>query len=163
MDFASATLLSITLLAMGVCLAAMIFVPVLPGQFGIWLAAVLYGLAVGWETLGWPVFIILTLITLLAMVVDQIAGWWGAKRGGASWKGVVTGWLVGLVGLLFFNAIGAIAGFLLGLIGYEYYQTREWEKAWRAAKGYLLGQLLSLVVRLALAVWMIGIFWIQVT
>jgi uncharacterized protein YqgC (DUF456 family) len=121
-----------------------------------------YGVVVGWERLGWPVFLLLTILTLGAMIVDQIAGWWGAKRGGASFKGIVAGAVVGLVGLIFLNAIGAILGFVLGLMGYEYYQQRDWAEAWRAARGYLLGQLVSLVVRLGIAVAMIAIFWMQV-
>jgi hypothetical protein len=136
----------------------------LPGQFIIWLAAVIYGLLAGWENLGWPVFFILTLATLIASIIDLFAGWWGAKRGGASNRAIIAGFAVGLIGLIIFNALGALIGILLGIAGYEYLEDsdRDWQRALKAAGGYLVGLLVSLVVRFFIALGMVIFFVVQV-
>jgi uncharacterized protein YqgC (DUF456 family) len=147
-----------TLIAMGISLVFMVIIPILPGQFLIWLEALIFGLLVGWEYLGWGTFTTLTVLMMLAALIDFIAGWWGAKRGGASWPGIVTGLVVGFIGLIIFNAIGAIIGVLIGLGGYEYWQHRDGRRAWRATVGYLAGLLVSLVVRVGVSIIMIFIF-----
>jgi uncharacterized protein YqgC (DUF456 family) len=80
-----------TLIVMGLSLILMVVIPVLPGQFIIWLAALVFGLIVGWAKLGWTTFILLTTLMLLAAIIDEIAGWAGAKTGGASWQGIAIG------------------------------------------------------------------------
>ncbi len=165
-SFATDALLSITLAVMIISLVVMVILPVLPGQLGIWLAATIYFWIESRDAeieFRWGLFLILTILVLIALVLDQIAGWWGARHGGASWSGLILGLVAGIVGLIFFNAIGAILGFLLGMVGYEYFLQRDWQHAFSTAKGYLLGQLVSLVARLAIAVGMVVIFWMQVT
>jgi uncharacterized protein YqgC (DUF456 family) len=147
-----------TLIAMGVTLLFMIIIPILPGQFLIWLEALIFGLLAGWEVLGWGTFGVLTVIMLLAALIDAIAGWWGARRGGASWPAIATGLVVGLIGLVVFNAIGAIIGVLVGIAGYEYWQHKDGNRAWKAAVGYMTGLLVSLVVRVGAAILMIYLF-----
>ena len=55
---------SITLTVM---LAGLLVLPLLPGLVIIWVAALGYGLAAGFGTLGWIMFAILTLIVLVAV------------------------------------------------------------------------------------------------
>lgn len=150
------------LMLMGVSLIAMLVVPVLPGQFIIWLLAMLYGFLMDWDSLGGWVIAILTLLMVLAAVADAVAGWWGAKRGGASTKAIIVGLVAGFIGLVFLNALGALAGILLGIVGVEYAARREWKPSFRAAGGYLLGLLVSLVVRFIFAGMMVGIFALRV-
>ncbi len=144
-------------------LLAMIVIPVLPGQFIIWLLAMIYGFLMDWDSLGGWVIAILTLLMLLAAAVDAVAGWWGAKRGGASGTAIVVGLAVGFLGLVFLNAPGALLGVLLGIVGVEMFKNgREWRQAFRAAGGYLFGLLVSLVVRFFIALMMVGIFALRV-
>lgn len=163
MDFASGTLLTMALVAMGVSLILMVVIPVLPGQVIIWLAALLYGVATGWETFSVGAFIWLSLIMLAATIIDAIAGWIGAKKGGASWLGITIGLILGFIGFIFFNALGALGGTILGIMGYEYYQYQNWRFAWQAARGYLLGTLASLVIRFVMSVGMVALFFWQTT
>ena len=148
----------ITLIVMGLSLILMIVIPILPGQFIIWLAALSFGLVAGWPRLGWGTFLLLTGLMLIAALIDEIAGWLGAKTGGASWPGIAIGFLLGLVGLLLFNAFGALAGAALGIAGYEYHRQKDWRSAFKAAGGYLGGLLLSLAVRFGIGVVMVLIF-----
>jgi len=163
-DFAETPLLAATLIAMGVSLLLMVVIPILPGQFLIWLAALVYGILSDWQTLGGSTFLTLTLLMILAAAIDFVAGWLGARKGGASWPGIAIGLGLGLVGLIIFNALGAILGVLIGIIGYEYYgQKQEWSQAWRAGLGYLSGLLVSLVIRFAISIVMVVIFFNKVT
>lgn len=157
-DPATSALLGTVLTVMGVSLVAMVIIPVLPGQFIIWLAAFVYGLMAGWEAVGWPVLIFLTLLMIIASIADIAVSWWGAQKGGASNRAILTGCLVGTIGLIFFNALGALAGGLLGIIGYEYLDERDWRHAFRAGGGYLAGLVASLVVRFFIALAMVALF-----
>ena len=161
MDPANSSLFTITLTAMGVSLILMVVIPVLPGQFLIWLAALIYGLLTGWEPFGLGMFVIISVLAIIASILDMVAGWAGAKRGGAGWAGIMWGAIVGLVGLIFFNALGALVGGIVGLLGYEYYRSEDWGQAWRAAKGYLWGLIASLIVRFVISVVMVGLFYWQ--
>ena len=146
------------LVAMGITVVFMIIIPILPGQFLIWLEALIFGLLGGWAVMGGGTFAILTVLMILAAIIDGVAGWWGARRGGASGRAIVVGLIVGFVGLIFFNAIGAIIGVLLGIGVYEYLQHKDSRIARKAAVGYLTGLLVSLVVRVGVAVLMIFVF-----
>ena len=151
------------LMLMGISLLAMIVIPVLPGQFIIWLLAMVYGFLVGWDALGGWVIAILTLLMLLAAAVDAVAGWWGARRGGAGGTAIVVGLVVGFLGLIFLNAPGALLGVLLGIVAVEMLKNgKAWRSAFRAAGGYLLGLLVSLVVRFFIALVMVGVFALRV-
>jgi len=161
-DLANTSLLTGTLIAMGLSLILMVVVPILPGQFIIWLAALIYGFASGWETLSGGVFFVLTILMVVAAIIDLIAGWIEASTGGASWPAIVLGLVLGLVGLVVFNAIGAIVGSIVGIVGYEYYLDGNWGRSWKAATGYLGGMLVSLVVRFLISVAMVAIFVWQV-
>jgi len=146
------------LMIMGITLLLMLLIPVLPGQFIIWLLAMLYGVLAGWDKLGIWVAVILTLLMVVAAVVDAVAGWWGARRGGARTRSIAVGLGAGLVGIIFLNALGALLGILAGIVLMEYSARREWKPSLRAAGGYLLGLLVSLVVRFFIAAGMVGIF-----
>lgn len=153
---------TITLLVMIISLIMMVVIPVLPGQFIIWLAALAYGIFAGWENLGWSLFSILTLAMIVAAVVDLVAGWWGAKKWGASNKAIVTGFVAGFVGLIVFNAFGALLGIFLGIAGYEYKLDKDLNRSLKAGGGYLIGLLVSLIVRFFIALGMVVLFWMRV-
>ena len=161
-EFANISLFTITLAAMVISLILSIVIPVLPGHFLIWLAALIYGLLTGWESLTVSMFVVITVLTLIAAIIDAVAGWVGARKGGASWVGVAIGLVLGFLGTVFFNVFGAIAGVIVGIMGYEYYRQQDWGLSWKAAKGFLVGTLVSLVGRLAISIMIVAIFIWQV-
>jgi uncharacterized protein YqgC (DUF456 family) len=63
-----------------------------------------------------------------------------------------------MIGLLLFNAFGALIGAMLGIAGFEYLQNKDWKRSFKAAGGYLGGLLVSLVARFGIGVVMIIIF-----
>jgi uncharacterized protein YqgC (DUF456 family) len=149
-------------IVMGLSLIAMLAVPILPGQFIIWLAALIYGLIAGWPVLGWGTFIILTVLMLIAGLTDEVARWVGARGGGASWTAIAAGFILGAIGMILFEFVGAILGAVVGIAYVEYRKNKDWNRSLKAAGGYVAGWLGSLVIRFGIAVLMVIIFAIRV-
>lgn len=131
--------------------------PALPGAIlvfaGIALAAWIDDFA---RISGWTVAV-LGVLTVIAWVVDYVAGVFGAKRAGASPLaiagaaiGTIAGILTGLWGLVFLPLVGAALG--------EYLARRD---AWRAGKvgvATWLGLLAGTAAKVAIAFLMVGVF-----
>ncbi len=54
-----------------------LIIPVFPGLVVIWLAALIYGIAAGFSTKGWIIFILISLLALVGGIMDNI--FMGAK------------------------------------------------------------------------------------
>jgi uncharacterized protein YqgC (DUF456 family) len=149
-------------IVMGVTLIIMLAVPIVPGQVIIWLTALIFGLLAGWDKLGWGTFILLSVLMIIAGLMDEVGRWLGAKSGGASWSAIVIGLITGFIGMLIFELPGAIIGALSGIAWYEYRKDKDWKRSFKAATGYVVGLLASFVVRFGIAVIMVIIFSIRV-
>ena len=149
--------LAFTIMVVGV---AGVVLPVIPDVPLIWLAALGYGLLAGFN--GWVggvAMVVLTGLAVLGIVIDLALGHAAAKRGGASWQGIAASIVLGLVGLFIFPPFGPIAGALLGLFLVEYVrQGRQVRPAWTAVKSYALGSGLSMLLRLTIAIVMVGVW-----
>jgi len=154
--------LTSALIVMGLSLIAMLAIPILPGQFIIWLTALVYGLIVGWSVLGWGTFVTLTVLMLIAGLTDEVARWVGARAGGASWKAIAAGIALGLLGMIVFELPGAILGAIIGIAYVEYRGNKDWKRSLKAAGGYVAGWLASFVVRFGIVVLMVIIFMYRV-
>ncbi|HXV44381.1 MAG TPA: DUF456 domain-containing protein [Anaerolineae bacterium] len=162
-------MLFITLFAM---MLGLIFtvIPILPGTLIIWAAALVYGLVLGWENLGWWTFGLITFFMILGIVADVSAGHFGAKMGGASWLAVIVGAVLGFVlglSVSIFGTplLGCFAG-LLGAIGgvlwIEWRRNKDWDAAIRATKGYFAGSVAGIIAKVISGVFMFGIFLARV-
>ncbi len=149
-----------------------VILPVLPDVWLIWLAALAYGffqqpLFNSW--IGGVAMGVLTLLALASTAVDWLGGHAGAAasaKGGVWWVSLVVSFILGLVGLFFFPPIGPLVGAALGLFGVEFFRhQRDWRKALEVVKGYATGVGLSVVVRLGLAIAMVGVWglWVLIT
>lgn len=136
--------------------------PVLPGTILILLGALLYAVLEGFQSVGWPTLLVLTVLAVVATTADIWVGGLGARAGGASGWSILTGLLGGLVGLIFFSLPGAIAGTILGVLIGEMVRVRDWRLALKAGGGWAAGWLLSVVVQLSLGLAMVAIFGWQV-
>ena len=74
--FTQSGVLFITLFVMllGLLLTIVPIIPLVPGTIVMWAAAIGYGLALGWEKLGWLAFSLITFFMLLGLIADAIAG-----------------------------------------------------------------------------------------
>jgi uncharacterized protein YqgC (DUF456 family) len=148
---------TIVLLVMVVGLLGTVL-PVLPGPILIFGAALLYAVLDGFHTVGWPSLVVLGLLTLAATGVDLLTSSIGARVGGASGWSIAAGMVGGLLGLIFLSLPGAILGALVCVLLVEIVRLKDWRHAAKSGVGWLVGWLLSSVVRLGIALTMIAIF-----
>lgn len=107
--------------ALIVLLFAGLFINIL-GLPGLWLMVLghgAYGLVTGWDVyVGWPSFIIIVVLALLAEVVEFVAGAAGSKVAGGSKRGmagaIVGGIVGGIVGTPILPIVGTIVGAVAG-------------------------------------------------
>jgi len=152
--------LILALVIMGVGIAGSIL-PGLPGTPLVLIGAIAHKLYFGPTGVVWWVMGILVFITVVSLVVDYLASVYGAKRMGATGRGVVGALVGGLVGL-FFPPWGILLGPFLGATLFELAGGREWKESSRAGVGATLGLLAGTLGKLACCVAMIGLFTVDV-
>ncbi len=131
--------------------------PVIPGAMLIFAGAVLGAWIDDWSRVSAWTLGVIGLLALISIVCDFVAGSLGAKRLGASPLavsgaaiGTVVGVFTGLWGVLFMPFIGAAIG--------EFIAMRNLQRAGRVGLATGVGLLVGVVVKLAVAFSMIGIF-----
>ncbi len=146
-------------LALLVMLAGLVggLVPGFPGTLVVLAAIIIHRLCFGAASVSKAVLIILVLLTLVALALDFIAGWFGANKFGATWRGALGAVLGGLVGL-FFSLPGIILGPFVGATLLELSGGREWKPAAKAGLGATLGLFAGIVGKFSINVIMILLF-----
>ncbi len=133
--------------------------PIIPGPLLIWLSALLWAWADGFQAVGWPTLLVLALIAIVAELSDVALAALGAKKGGASWMSMIVAGAAAIIGLIVFNLIGALAGAFLGLLAWEAHRHDwRWRQAWQASGGFIIGYLLAMVVKLFFVAVMLALF-----
>jgi uncharacterized protein YqgC (DUF456 family) len=135
--------------------------PGLPSTPIVLAAAVGHRLYFGANSVSTLVMVILVLATLFSLVLDYVASVLGAKKLGATWKGI-TGAIVGAIVGIFFGPPGIFLGPFLGALAFEWIGGRDFEAATRAGMGALLGLVLGAVGKLACCIGMMGLFALNV-
>ena len=148
---------SITLTVM---LAGLLVLPLLPGLVIIWAAALGYGLAAGFGTLGWIMFAIITVLMIAGSVIDNVIIGRSAHKEGASWWAVVLALLAAIVGsfVIPIPIIGGILAALATLFVIEYIRRKDWRKALASLKGMAIGWGWAFVIRFIIGLIMIGLW-----
>ncbi len=149
-------LLVLSFLLVVVGLAGMIL-PAIPGAPVLFGGLALAAWAEGFAHVGYGTLAVLGVLALLSYAVDFAAGAFGAKRFGASRRGMVGAALGALVGL-FFGLPGVLVGPFAGAVLGELSGQRRLDEAGRAGVGASLGLVLGAAAKLALAFSMLGIF-----
>ena len=101
--------------------------------------------------------LILGALTVLSLVMDYLASMYGAKRLGATWRGVLGAVVGGLIGI-FFAFPGIIVGPFVGALMFEMMRGGEWKQAARAGLGAVIGLFVGALGKLACCVAMMGLF-----
>jgi hypothetical protein len=152
--------LSLALLVMLVALVGNV-VPGIPGTPLALIAAVAHRLYFGQASVNNLVLCVLILLTILALVLDYLSSALGAKKFGATWRGMVGAVIGGIVGL-FFSLPGIILGPFLGATVLEMFGDKEFKQAAKAGAGAVLGLALGAIGKSALCVIMIALFAVNV-
>jgi uncharacterized protein len=148
--------LSLTLLLMGIGLLGSVL-PLLPGPPVIVAAAIAHRLYFGEASAGTLVLAVLAALMLFTLLTDYLATMVGARKLGATWRGVVGALVGGLVGL-FFGLPGILVGPFLGALLLELAGGRELGAAAKAGAGAVLGLVGAAIVRVSCCVAMILLF-----
>jgi len=137
--------------------------PVLPGPVLIFAGALIFAVFDGFQTVGWPIVVVIGVLALVATGVDLLTSSLGARAGGASGWSIAAGMVGGILGTLLFALPGGILVALLCVLLAEYARLRDWKPAAKSSAGWLLGWLLTSVVRFGIALAMLTLFVWQVS
>ena len=131
--------------------------PVLPGTPLILIAAIGHRLYFGDASASNLVLAILGTLMVVSLVFDFLASVLGAKKFGATWRGMAGAVIGGIIGL-FFSLPGIILGPFLGAMLFEMLGDKEFKKAAKAGLGATVGLLLGVVGKFSIGVVMIILF-----
>lgn len=150
------TAFALTFLIMLLGLAGAIL-PGLPGTPLIALAALGHRAFLGERGASTWVLVTLVIVAVLSAAMDFAAATCGAKRLGATWRGMTEAAIGGLLGL-WWPPVGWVAGPLLGAIAGEWLGGRPWSQARNAGIGAALGLVAGTAVKTVSALGMIGLW-----
>ena len=139
-----------------------VILPSLPGIPLILAGMVLFGFQTGFQSITTDFLLIMALLTLVGTVADYLSGIVGAKRSGASRKGVWGAFLGGLFGLFLLPFWGIFIGPLAGAIIGEMMSGKSSEKATRVGIGTFLGIMTGTLLKIVIAVTMLILFVKQI-
>ncbi|MEJ2011023.1 MAG: DUF456 domain-containing protein [Anaerolineales bacterium] len=132
--------------------------PVLPDLPLVWVAALGYGLIIGWGEHGGLLFGLISVLGVIGILSEIWVSGAGARRGGASFVSTLGGIGLGLAGLLVAGPIGLVAGMLAGTFVLEYVRHQDVDLAVRATLGIGIGYGVSIVVKFMLGLAMIALW-----
>lgn len=154
------------------------FIPAIPGPSLVVVAVVVWGLVKGWAAVTVALWVSIAVL-VVSLVIDNLAGFIGAQKAGASqWGqiGSIVGLLLGFFGLLPALPIGGpLVGILLGpvlgaVVGEMLYRRTvplipRFKLSLKAALGILLGSIIGNLIQgllaLAAAIVFVGTTWSQ--
>jgi uncharacterized protein YqgC (DUF456 family) len=133
--------------------------PLLPGTPLILAAALLHALVTDFNPLGAGRLLALAGLAAFAYVLEYVASAVGVKKfGGSVWA--IVGAVVGAVVGLFFGPAGLLIGPAVGAVAGELIKSGEVEHSLKAGFGALVGIIVAILARFALAFTMVGlILW----
>ncbi len=135
--------------------------PGLPGTPLVLVAAIGHRLYFGPHSVSGLIMGLLVAFTVITLLLDYLATYYGAKKFGATWRGGVGAAVGGLVGI-FFGLPGILLGPFLGATLFELVGGHEFQKAAKAGAGATLGLLAGAIGKCAICVMMIGMFALNV-
>lgn len=151
----TAFVLALAVMGLGLIGAA---IPLLPGTPIILCAAIGHRLIMGDAGAEWWVIGVLAVLMVVSLVLDFAATALGARKYGATWRGMI-GALIGmLAGGAAMPPFGVLIGPIFGAALGEALGGMEMKRAIRAGLGTLFGLLLAGIARLAVGLLMVAVW-----
>jgi uncharacterized protein len=151
MDLAVVALIA---LAMAVGLIGTLL-PLLPGLPIIWAAALVFGLAEGFDRPGAVAFTLITLVGVAGVSAGLILPHRRVAARGAPASTVAAGVVLGIVGFFAIPVVGLVLGAVGGVLLAERARTGDWDVAWTTTKDLLVGFGIGVAVEFAAGLAMI--------
>lgn len=133
-------------------------IPFVPGLALILAAAIVYGLLVGFGSVGTAVAVVLALIVCVGVIKSIIVPQRMAEGSGVSRSSQLVALLGAVLGLLFIPVIGVVVGALVGLFAAELVSQHSVPAALRSTWAVAKGIGLSTLIDVGLAMLMIGVW-----
>ena len=114
-------------------------IPILPGLVVIWGAAVVYGLASGFDAIGWVAIAIITVLFATALWLAVKLPQRHTADAGVSVPLQFFALGIAVVGYFVVPVVGAPLGFVLGIFLGRFATTRKADTAWTSTKAALIG------------------------
>ena len=146
-------LLGITVIVFGV---VALIAPVLPGVAIIYLGILIVAWADDFTRIGPLMLFMMLALMMVALIADNLAALFGARRAGASAWGVFGAGVGALAGLVF-GLPGVILGPAVGALVFEYLRNPDAKKALRAGAGGFLGFVLGVLAKAVFGFLLIGL------
>ncbi len=157
MSFGDTVLFAVTLIVMlGGIIGCLL--PAVPGIPVIWISALVYALITGFERIGTDYLVTFGILSVATLLLDYIAGVYGAKRFGASKWGMLGAFLGMIVGLIIGFLPGMILGPFIGAVALELIAGKQSGPALKAGFGTFIGFLCGTFLKLVIGTAMIGVF-----
>jgi len=137
-------------------------VPIFPGNVIMWIAALIYGLVFGFDTLGGVMFSIITMLMLIAAAADNFLMGAKAREKGADWGSIILALIAGVIGTIVLPPIGGLIAAPLVLYLMELQRLGDAQEARALVKALLTGWGLAFIVRFGLGVIMLALWGIWV-
>jgi uncharacterized protein YqgC (DUF456 family) len=138
--------------------------PFLPGLPIVWAAALVYGLAAGFEAIGWTLFVLITLVGVTGLILGTVLPHRRAAARGAPASTILAGVVVGLIGFFVIPIVGLPLGAGLGVMLAERSRLGSWDQAWTATRAMMVGFGIGALVQFSAGVAMIAtwVVWVLV-
>jgi uncharacterized protein YqgC (DUF456 family) len=134
-----------------------LILPVLPGPVLLLTGFVLAAWVEDFAFVGGFTITILTVLAVLAHIIDFIAGALGAKRVGASRQAVIGAAMGAVIGI-FFGFMGVVIGPFIGAVIGELSAQKNLRAAGIAGVGVWLGMLIGTAAKIAIGFSMVGVY-----
>lgn len=123
--------------------------PIIPGPILSFCALMLLSWIKNWQIFSQTFLVVMGILTALLIVLDYVAPALGAKKYGASRRGLWGSAIGMIIGIFFIPPWGMIVGAFIGALVGELASGKSSRKAFRAGWGILLGNVLGIGLKLA--------------
>lgn len=154
---------SLTLFFMLVGLAGLL-IPIFPGLVVMWLATLFYAFVQAsnqnMHWFEWVLFALITILMIAGSIVDNIIIARRVREKAVPWSSIIFGYIAGIVGSIFFTPLIGILAAPAGLFAAEYLRLRNPRIAFTSTRAWMTGWGITIGVRVAIGVVMIGLWMI---
>jgi uncharacterized protein YqgC (DUF456 family) len=140
-----------------------VLIPMLPGLLLCWAGVAVWAVFGGHGATGWVVGIAATIVLGLGFAAKYLVPGRNLKRAGVSNLTLLFGGIGGIIGFFVIPVVGLVVGFVLGVFLTELARRGDSGPAWQATKHALKAAGVSMLIELATAlliagIWLAGVF-----